>query len=373
MKLWKAPLAALMAAGMLLSGATVSLAGGQQHQTGRPGIPWRNVGPGWVLTQYTAAVPESGHGGPQTLYLISPGGSRYRLAWWPNSQNAPQLVAWSPDGARALFQVFTSHPKIEQMTLATGAITTFSLPGDWTPVGYTTPHGRDIVASNVAGQVQELARFDLNGRLVARLGSSVTGQALYTPDGTAFVTATDRGVKLVSNSGSLIRQLPVPHTAARSCNAARWWNAGTVLVSCGQPNAAATRLWLVPVSGRQPTALTPPRGPTSQDLGDIGAWQLRSGLYLQGAGPCGVLYIFRQAANGAISLVHVPHTIGDDAHVLTASGSRLLVQAPTSCTGSNSLFWFNPAGGAEQWLVRAPGNVQGVTMAIPFYSRENAF
>jgi hypothetical protein len=66
----------------------------------------------------------------------------------------------------------------------------------------------------------------------------------------------------------------------------------------------------------------------------------------------------------------VPHTASAN-RVLTAFGSRLLIQAPTSCTGSNSLLWFNPATHAEQWLIRAPGNVIGVAAAIPFYSRQN--
>ena len=109
-----------------------------------------------------------------------------------------------------------------------------------------------------------------------------------------------------------------------------------------------------------------PRG----DLGDLDAWQLSSGLYLQAAGPCGVLQIFRQARDGSIRLVTVPHTMGDN-RVLTALGSRLLIQAPTSCTGSVSLLWFNPATHAEQWLIRAPANVTGAVIAIPFYSREN--
>jgi hypothetical protein len=57
--------------------------------------------------------------------------------------------------------------------------------------------------------------------------------------------------------------------------------------------------------------------------------------------------------------------------VLTALGSRLLIQAPTSCTGSVSLLWFDPGTRAEQWLVRTPSIQAGVTTAIPFYSREN--
>lgn len=55
----------------------------------------------------------------------------------------------------------------------------------------------------------------------------------------------------------------------------------------------------------------------------------------------------------------------------TALGARLLIQAPTSCIGSNSLLWFNPGTGAEQWLIRAPANQVGVVAAVPFYSRQN--
>ena len=66
----------------------------------------------------------------------------------------------------------------------------------------------------------------------------------------------------------------------------------------------------------------------------------------------------------------VPHTVGDN-RVLTALGSRLLIQAPTSCTGSVSLLWFDPGTRAEQWLIRAPANATGAAIAIPFYSREN--
>ena len=89
-----------------------------------------------------------------------------------------------------------------------------------------------------------------------------------------------------------------------------------------------------------------------------GRGQLPGGLYLQSAGPCGVLQIFRQARGGAITLVTVPHTTGDN-RVLTALGSRLLIQAPASCTGSVSLLWFDPATRAEQWLIRAPAKAAG--------------
>ena len=162
----------------------------------------------------------------------------------------------------------------------------------------------------------------------------------------------------------------MPGAAANSCNPARWWDGTTVLASCAPAGRAASQLWLVPLSGARPKALTPPRAASSRDLGDLDAWPLASGLYLQSAGPCGVLQIFRQTRGGSITLVSVPHTVGDN-HVLAVDGSRMLVQAPASCTGSVSLLWFNPATRAEQWLIRAPAGATGAAIAVPFYSREN--
>ena len=364
-----------LTAALLTTGTT---ADAQPARTSHPaaaarpgGVPWNRVGPGWVLAQYTTAAPEGGKTGPVTLYLISPAGARYQLSRWPDLRSAPELVAWSPDGKRALFQVFSGKGGVEQLTLATGRMSTFVMQGTATPIGYTTPDGLNIVAGRPSGAGTILARYSLSGRLVQSLGYSADGQALYAPSGTEFATGASRGVKLVSNRGSLIRTLPVPGTSANSCNPVRWWNSGTVLASCSPPGSAVPRLWLVPVSGAHPKALTPPRNPArSGDFGDLDAWQLPSGLYLQAAGACGVLHIYRQAPGGSIKLITVPHTNGDN-RVLTARGSRLLVQAPTDCTGSVSLLWYDPGTRAEQWLIRAPGNVLGVANAVPFYSRQN--
>jgi hypothetical protein len=342
------------------------------HATASPGraaVPWSHVGPGWVLTQYASAPPEGGSG-PAALYLISPGGTRYQLASWPSWRSAPQLVAWSPDGQRALFQVVTGRGGAEQLTLASGQVSRFGLPGGASVIGYTTPRGLNIVAGQPDGDGTSLARYTLSGRLAHSLGYSADGQVLYQPAGAGFLTGASNGLELASNAGDLIRRLPVPGASANSCNPARWWDSATVLASCAPAGRAASQLWLVPVSGARPRPLTPPRAASSRDLGDLDAWSLASGLYLQSAGPCGVLQIFRQAHGGAITLVSVPHTVGDN-HILTVDGSRMLVQAPTSCTGSVSLLWFNPATRAEQWLIRAPASATGAAIAIPFYSREN--
>jgi hypothetical protein len=373
MRLRRTSLTAIVTAALsavLLTAATAGAVAAQPAVgTARVSVPWDRVGAGWVLTQYASAAPEGGSG-PAALYLISPGGARYQLASWPDWRFAPQLVAWSPDGERALFQVFSGKGGVEVLTLATGQVSTFVMPGEANPIGFTTPRGLNLVAGQPSGNGTSLARYSLSGRLLQRLGYSADGQVLYTPSGTEFATGTGNGLKLVSNGGALIRNLPVHGTSANSCNPVRWWDSGTILASCIPPASGIPRLWLVPASGARPTALTPPRRASSGDLGDLDAWQLPSGLYLQAAGPCAVLQIFRQSRDGSITLVTVPGTTGDN-RVLTALGSRLLIQAPASCTGSVSLLWFNPATRAEQWLLRAPANVTGASIAIPFYSRED--
>jgi len=362
-------LTVLLTAILLAAGTMAGAASAQPTQT--TAVPWSHVGPGWVLVEYTTAVPEGGKTGPATLYLISPGGAKYKLASWADNRTAPQLLAWSPDGKRALFQVFSGKGGVEIRTLASGQTTTFALPGGASPAGFTTPDGLNIVAGRLSGAQTILGRYNLSGKLIRSLGWSTDGAALYEPSGAAFVTGASAGLKLVSNNGALIRKLPVSGTSSNTCNPVRWWNGSTILASCAPPSTAAPQLWLVPLNGGRPAALTPRRSASSRDLGDLDAWSLSSGLYLQAAGPCGVLQIFKQARDGSIKLVSVPHTEGDNA-VLTASGSRLLVQAPTSCLGSTSLLWYDPGSHAEQWLIRAPSNVVGVENAVPFYSRLDA-
>src|SRR5215469_16708830 len=271
MSLRRTSLTAIVTAALsvvLLTVATAGVAAAQPAAgTARVSVPWNRVGAGWVLTQYTSAVP-NGRTGPAELYLISPSGTRYQLARWPDWRFAPQLIAWSPDGQRALFQVFSGKGGAEVLTLATGQVSTFAMPGEANPIGFTTPRGLNIVAGRPSGSGTSLARYSLSGRLLAHLGYSADGQVLYAPSGTEFATGTSTGLKLVSNGGALIRNLPVHGMSANSCNPVRWWSSGTILTSCVPPNSASPQLWLVPVSGARPTALTPPRQVSSGDLGD---------------------------------------------------------------------------------------------------------
>ena len=124
MRLRRTPLIAIATAVLSVGALTATLLTTGTAATAEPvtsaqpaAVSWSHVGPGWVLAQYTTAAPEGGKTGPVTLYLISPGGARYQLARWPDFRSAPELVAWAPDGKRALFQVFSGKGGTEQETL----------------------------------------------------------------------------------------------------------------------------------------------------------------------------------------------------------------------------------------------------------------
>jgi hypothetical protein len=336
-------------------------------------IPWNTVGPGWVLTQYAPAIQSR-----STLYLFSPQGIRYQLA----SPQA-QLVAWSPDGTRALFIDNTSAvSRVEQLTLATGELTIFKLAGGAMPIGYAMPGGSELVGTTS----REFDLFSQNGALTGRLRGIPAGPyeaMLYSANGTEFAVGGGHGLTLVSSRGRVLRQLPVPGMATNACGPVRWWDGTTILADCSPPLAPGeccgtngSQLWLVPVNGTRPAPLIP-SGEVVVASGYTDAWQLRSGLYVDdwwehGEGLC------RQAGDGCAP-VSFPGTgaaqgaVGAPNQAVTALGSWLLVVSVDSYANSQgSLMWFDPATGAERWLIRAPAGDLGSTTALPFNTPASA-
>ncbi|HEX4089799.1 MAG TPA: hypothetical protein VHZ33_13870 [Trebonia sp.] len=253
----------------------------------------------------------------------------------------------------------------------------WELAGQAEPMAYTQPDGLNILGVTVGGtgaSPATVARYSLAGALTKVLTRGVDeGLAVYAANGATLAVSGRKGLELVGNGGGVIRSLPVPGTNPRLGGTPnRWWNATTVLAQCVGNGDFTPRLWLVPTSGKRPTALTPQRSGTGTDLGDVGAWQLPSGTYLQALGACATLQIFRQAANKSITRVVPPHTAGNNNAIVTALGPRLLIHAQTSCPGSESLLWYNPATRAEQWLLPAPAGAAGVIGVIAFDSADNA-
>lgn len=337
---------------------------------GRPGarasVPWRMVGAGWTLAEYTAG--NLAHPRPVTLYLVDPAGGRYRLYQWAATKSPWQLIDWSGDKTRALFALQgTGGPvRMRQLTLATGRVSAFTLPSAATLLGYTRPDGRSILVSD-----RGIDRYSLTGvRQAGLIGGSMFSTALSAPNGATEIVNGGTGVELVRNTGGVIRTLTVPGTSARvgGCLPARWWSAADVLVSCLTTTAtAAPRVWLVPVNGAPPTALTPLRSGRGPDLGDLDVWKLRSGTYVQALGGCGTRFIGKQLSGGRVSVVNVPGSSGNNVVVAT-SGQRMLVREFTECMPGSSLVWFAPSTGAVTHVLTAPANGYGV-IGVAAYDR----
>jgi hypothetical protein len=343
----------------------------------RSAVPWAQVGPGWVLAQYTTSGnPDSATPGPARpvdLYLVDPGGGRYLMYRWPAGQGQQwELVDWSGDKTRALFQV-GGTATVGQLALAQGSMTRFSLPVNVLAQAYTLPQGINLLAVTQPPGTgpAKLERYDLTGTLQATLARGPDiGRPASSADGTTLAVGASTGVELVSNAGGGPRVLPVPGVDRRlGCSAVRWWNASTLLAQCTPTGTSAPQLWLVPAGGGAPSSLTPVRSGRGPDLGDINAWRLPSGLYLQVLGPCGTEFIARQAASGSVTPVRIPGTSGNN-RVLGVVGQRMLVQAQVGCPGTTSLLWLDPATGATQTLLPAAGGQRGVLGAIP-YDRPN--
>jgi len=367
--------AGLLGAGALGAGvASASTAGAATGQVSAvaAAVPWGSVGTGWVLAEYSTASGTKAE--PETLYLVSPGGAKYPVYTWKSSATAPGLIAWAGNKTEALLgNIYAPHPtSYDELNLRTGKLTAVTLAGKPVALGYTLPTGQQILGEtdNETGSSDTnitLARYTQAGTLVKKL---VTEKgfylyASYSPTGADIAVSADNGLLLVSNAGGVLKKLPVPGVQpVLGCSPSRWWNANTVLASCYPKNNGDQQLWLVPVSGAKPTALTPVRKAGNDD-GDIDAWQLSSGLYLQSLGACGTLEINKQAKNGSITEVTVPGADNSPV-VVTASSSRLLVR-DGGCEGGGQLVWFNPGTRAEQWLFKT-----GVQEAIAYTNEENA-
>lgn len=329
--------------------AVQDLAAGQQgtHQQ----VPWAHVGPGWILAEWSPTLT----GSATSLFLVDPAGGRYLIDTLPASPaaSAPtDLVAWAGDGQRALFSSSNSSPTVEVLNLRTLATTTFGLTNA-SPTGFTAPDGLAILINssvNDAGQTQ-LERVSLTGRLEQPYpasfvpGGSYNESALYSPDGTELAVGTSAGVELMSNGGQGLRYLNVS-PSVQFCRPVRWWTPAELLTSCLPNGSGESQLWLVPTSGVAPRALTA-SPPASQDTGDLDAWQLSSGTYVQDAGACGYTYVARLQPGGLTTPVAIPGVpSGESTVILGAQGDRLAIRnvpgSPQTCAHGPGLMWFAP-------------------------------
>lgn len=340
-------------------------------------IPWSQVGSGWVLATWS---PLTGHRpGPTpedepdpdtvstTLYLVDPQGGRYPITAFPPSTNAaPELIDWSGDRGRALFRTIGSDAYTE-IDLHTGKQRTITLDKSYSVPSYTLPDGQSLlVTSGAYNQPKSLTRLDLDGRpqLTYPVAPDFGGGYLPTPDGTELVLASDSGLDLVDNDGTPGRTLLV-NREQTGCSPLRWWDAdATVLAKCGD---GTSQLWLVPIDGSTPTALTAPNdGQTGPDYGDVAAWQLPADTFVQDLGACGVIYLAKLNADGTTTEVQVPDVEAGTIAVVGVNGDSLRLHAEAACGGGISLVDYNPSTNTTTTLLGSPLNGGGVIDAVAF-------
>ena len=329
------------------------------------GVPWRSVGRGWILADLAKS---QALGAPGTLYLVSPGGRRYRLG--PAPANGI-LEDWSGDGTNALFfadKQDSTTGSIIVVNLRTGRASRFTVysatpfPG----LSFTRPYGKAILfqaGTTSNGTSLPLQRLSLTGvrelcypAQFARAGGFIGGYR-ENADGTELVLGTQNGLEVVSNAGQPIRALAVQGQGF--CDLLNWWNSQSVLADC------AGQLRAYPLSGARPDQLT-----SSRDAGTfLGAWRLPSGTYAEAAA-CGSSWLEKLNPNGTATTLTIPGaTDAGTVQPLGAVGGQLPLLIGGGCDGHfafSFVDWYNPAANVARTVIGGPAGGGYVTDAILF-------
>lgn len=352
-------------------------------------IPWTQVGPGWLLATWSP-VPGRSAGPPPpgqptlqtattTLYLVDPAGGRYPITTFPPPGQGPsaRLADWSGDGSHALFSAYTpaasSTYTITTVDLRSGAQASFTVDNassgfDVVP-RYARPEGKAVLlAKSNDAESAWLKRVDLAGKpeLTYPVEKDFQGSYLSTPDGTQLVLGVASGLSVIGNDGTAGKALPI--AGAKNCAPTRWWDTASTVVVTSCDDTGLARLWLVPISGEAPTALTAPLSGQGPDYGDLNAWQLPAETFVQVAGACGSEYLGKlSAVGGTTTRVSVPDVDPrSSVRVIGSNGGYLVVQGRAGCGGGQALFKYDPAAGTSTPLLGPPLNGGGVIEAVPY-------
>lgn len=266
-----------------------------------------------------------------------------------------------------------------QLDLRTGKFSKVLAPKTVEVLGYTRPRGGQLLAWTWDGALPSgngtLELFNLNGKVVRRLWHGwFQASPISSPDGTTIAMPSDDGVHLVSSTGAKLRVL----APGRYCAALRWWDKTTILATCvsgGGPDSQ--NMWLFPVSGAKPVALTPPRPDTGPDRSDYNLFRLTSGSYAAAIGAtCGNHVVARIEPDGKVKVLKVPGA--SDTDIVTATATKLLEvyrgRDPGSSGGcaspfASTLAWFDPATGKQTIAIPVPKNQGGVMGVVPYFDQ----
>ena len=339
-------------------------------------VPWSQVGSGWTLATATdSAEPDT-----ITLFLVSPGGQRYAVTRFQAARS--RLIDWSGDGRRALFvqnNYDFGTTTLTEIDLRSGARRTNTLEGR-VSARFTRPNGRALlVAGEDPGGSETLRRIDPSGveqltYPTDRLGGAGTfnGHHLATADGTRLVLGTTKGLAVMGNNGGLRNHLPVPGPNT-NCAPIRWWSTAVVLARCSNAQSVGTQLWRIPLDGTAPTAVTAftsGRGDDPGfrgDYGDVAAWRLPDGPFVQSLGTCGAARLSRVTPDLRTVTVRVPGTGENESVVVVgATGDTLLVRTTMSCGPGVALLAFRPAAHTATVLLGPPVTGGSVSAALAY-------
>ena len=350
--------------GVISGGATAARA--VDSAAGWAGAPWHSVGRGWILADVAKSKASSGRG---TLYLVSPGGQRYRLG--PAPANTI-LEDWSGNGADALF--FPVNPglttaRITVLNLHTGRASSFTVSSDdpFPDIAFSRPGGAAILlqpGTTSSGASLPLERFSLTGALELSYptqfpqAGAFDGHFLENASGTELVLNTQNGLEVVSNSGQPIRALATHGPG--SCAGLNWWNSKSVVADCG-----GGQLLAYPLSGGRPEPLT-----SSRDEGSfLGAWHLPSGTYAEAAA-CGSTWLEKLNSNGTSTTLTIPGAANaGTVQPLGAIGNQLPLLVGGGCDGQypySFVDWYKPSTNVAKTVVGGPAGGGYVTGAVLF-------
>lgn len=354
-----APLAVTTTARASAGTPPASLLGPNQVRLGD--VPWDQVGHGWYLTLVDQG-PQGQFGidaRHQLLDLVDPLGGRYQLAKTAigkDGSNYRRLTDWSTGGRRAIELVDTKSKGQRAVLYDLPAGTHVRTDLGRGVIGATFADHGSLYLTKVGGRKgSPLLRLNEDGPTQV-LHRRTDGKALATPSGGQVVTGTgsqsDHRLLVIGGTGQVVRTLSTP----AKCSPARWWKPGVVMASCLVGKRLDERLYAAPLDGSAGHWISADHGKRSEDLGDLDARILHGTTYLEAAGPCGVVFLARQHADGAATKVNVPKAT-QNVYLIGTRGKSLVLHMGVSCDGGSArdaITHFNPSTDRNRLVALLP-------------------
>jgi len=321
--------------GPLLALVMVTLAAPAQAGTTREraGVPWDQVGDGWVLTTIIRGPMGEITARARSLELISPEGTRYSLhatRKQPMENNVDpsnfMLIGWDPEARTALLKRYVSLHRTQaiRLDLESGSSQTLALPKREMATGLR-PDGNGVLSQTLGGKILSITWA--GDRTL--LGQTGQGGATTTPDGTAVVVAEPGHLTVLPLDGSAEREIATPG----ECRPLRWYDDTQLLASCYLLRKGSQLVTIGldgTVTPRASLRATSKPGFAGPSWDDTDVRVVAGRPYYEGNGPCGGSFIARENAAGDARMVRVPGSRAG-IKIVDARGDRLVIAHVSAC------------------------------------------